>query len=147
MSKPQYAPNLLVLVPSSARPSTQRLWIASNGAHSGLLDGAWWPRSHDAAAELPGLIMIIDGARGTVVRLVLAADGWDSHPRRLMMGGRLLLLDYFASQPASLLTAFCAGGDRVDLLVLPPETAPDKAHAAMTMIAVGSNRLTAPYRR
>ncbi len=91
--------------------------------------------------------MCIDGARGTVARLVLPVDGWDSHPRRLNMGDRPLLLDYFASQPASLLTAFCAGGDRVDLLVLPPETAPDEAHAAMAMVAVGSNRLTAPYPR
>jgi len=142
MSKPRYAPDLMILVPQVARSVHQRLMLSPSGVHSGMLDGAWWPRSGDVVSELPGLIMIIDGVHGVVTRLALAADGWSSHPHLLRLRGRALSIDYFASQPASLLTAFCVGGDRVDLLVVPPETAPDKAHAAMALVARSSNRLT-----
>jgi hypothetical protein len=86
---------------------------ATDGSHRlapHLLDGAWWPRSTGPVAELPGLVLAIDKLRGPVTRLVLAAAGWDGHPRRLGMNGRVLRLGYFTSQPASLLTAICGNG-------------------------------------
>jgi hypothetical protein len=104
------------------------------GSRRALLDGAWWPRSTDPVAELPGLVLAIDKLRGPVTRLVLAAAGWDSHPRRLGVAGRVLRLGYFTSQPISLLTAVC-GNDRVDLLVVPPHTADGTADAAMILAA------------
>ncbi|WP_157631411.1 DUF5994 family protein [Catelliglobosispora koreensis] len=144
MSKPYYSPNLMILVPATARGVTQRLWLASTSVHSGMLDGAWWPRSRNAIAELPGLLAILDGARGCVIRLALSADGWENHPRRLPVAGRSPSIDYYATQPTSLLTASCADGDRIDLLVVPPDTDPGDAHAAMMMVAGSSNRLVAP---
>ncbi|MFI7599393.1 DUF5994 family protein [Actinoplanes sp. NPDC049681] len=125
MTHSSTADRLTVISPTP--PSVPRLRMEPTGSLHTLLDGSWWPRSTDPLAELPGLILAIDTLRGPVSRLVLAAAGWDSRPSRLGVNGRVLRLGYFSSQPTSLLTALCADGDRVDLLVIPPDTAGDTA--------------------
>jgi len=77
--------------------------------------------------------------------LVLAADGWDSHPRRVGVNGRVLLLGYFASQPTDLFTALCANGYLVDLLVVTPNTASGAADAAMVLTDTTSNLVYAQH--
>jgi hypothetical protein len=124
-------------------PSTPRLRMEPTGPRRTLLDGGWWPRSADPFAELPGLVLAIDTLRGPVTRLILSVDGWDSHPRRLSVAGRVLRLGYFTSQPTALLTALCDNGDRVDLLIVSPDTAGDKADAAMILAATTSNLVEA----
>lgn len=124
-------------------PSTPRLRMQSTGASRTLLDGGWWPRSTDPVAELPGLILAIDSLHGPITELVLSAEGWDSHPGRLGINGRVLRMGYFSSQPPSLLTAICANGDRVDLLVVAPDTASEIADAAMVMGATSGNLIHA----
>jgi Family of unknown function (DUF5994) len=125
-------------VTSLTPPSIPRLRMESTGSRRTLLDGAWWPRTTDPVAELPGLVLAIDKLRGPVTRLVLAAAGWDPRPRRLGVDGRVLRLGYFASQPVSLLTAIC-GNDRIDLLVVPPDTGGGTADAAMILAATTNN--------
>ncbi len=116
------------------------------GSRDTLLDGGWWPRSTDPVAELPGLVLAIDALRGEVTRLVLSGDGWDEHPRRLGVAGRVLRLGYFTSQSTFLLTALCGdNGDRVDLLVVPADTDTGTADAAMVLAATASNRVHAQH--
>ena len=138
------AANRMTMI-SLSPPSTPRLRMEPTGSRRTLLDGGWWPRSTDPVTELPGLVLAIDKLRGPVTRLVLSAVGWDSHPRRLGVAGRVLRLGYFASQPTGLLTALCANGDRVDLLVVPPDTAGGTADAAMLLAAATSNRIHAQH--
>jgi len=126
-------------------PSTPRLRMESTGARHTLLDGGWWPRSTDPVAELPGLVLAIDSVHGPVTGLVLSAEGWDSHPRRLGINGRVLRMGYFSSQPLSLLTALCANGNRVDLLVVAPDTAGGTADAAMVLAATSGNLVHAQH--
>jgi hypothetical protein len=128
---------------SPTAPSTPRLRLDATGDRRTLLDGGWWPRSTDPVAELPGLVLAIDELHGPVSRLILSAEGWDSHPRRLSLDGRILRLGYFTSQSPSLLTALCRDG-RVDLLVVPPETADAAADAAMALAVSSGNRVHAP---
>jgi hypothetical protein len=134
----QTTANRMTMISLSA-PSTPRLRMEPTGSRRTLLDGGWWPRSTDPVAELPGLVLAIDRLRGPVTRLVLSADGWSDHPRRLGVAGRILRLGYFTSQPISLLTALCDNGDRVDLLVVSPDTAGGTADAAMVLAATTSN--------
>jgi len=115
------------------------------GARRTLLDGGWWPRSTDPFAELPGLVLAIDKLRGPVTQLVLSADGWDEHPPRLGVAGRVLRLGYFTSQPVALLTALCDNGDRVDLLVVSPDTEASVADAAMVRAATIKNVVHAQH--
>lgn len=126
-------------------PSIPRLRMEPTGSRRTLLDGAWWPRSTDPVAELPGLVLAIDKLRGPVTRLVLADDGWDEHPERLGVAGRVLRLGYFTSQPTVLLTALCDNGDRVDLLIVPPNTEGGTADAAMVLAATTSNLVQAEH--
>jgi hypothetical protein len=131
---------------SPSAPSTPRLrMMEPTGSRRGLLDGGWWPRSTDPVAELPGLVLAIDHLRGPVRRLVLSAQGWDTHPRRLGVGGRVLRLGYFASQPSGLLTAICDNDDRVDLLVIAPDTPHRIADAALRIAAATTNLIPAQH--
>ncbi len=108
-----------------------------------LLDGGWWPRSTDPDAELPALILAIDHLYSPIRRMVLSADGWETHPRQIRIGTRTVRLGYFASQPVALLTALCDAGQRVDLLVVPPETAAQTAVAEMAVAASETNTVHA----
>jgi hypothetical protein len=115
------------------------------GSTRTLLDGGWWPRSTDPAAELPGLVLAIDALHGPVTRLALSGPDWGAHPRRLVVAGRVLRLGYFTSQPTALLTARCDNGDRLDLLVVPPDTASATADAAMVLAATATNLIHAEH--
>src|SRR5918997_4581097 len=96
-------PDLMRLVPPSAK-AMSRLYLDPTGSHQSMLDGAWWPQSRNPAIELPGLVLAIDAMRSEVSRLILAATGWDERPRRVIVAGRAITIDYFGSQPAALLT-------------------------------------------
>ena len=130
-----------IVATATTPPSTPRLRLEPTGSRRSLLDGGWWPHSADPVTELPGLVLAIDALRGPVTRLLLSASGWDSQPRRLQVADRILRLGYFASQPASLLTALCDNGDRVDLLIVAPDTEPAIADAAMITAATTENRV------
>jgi hypothetical protein len=119
--------------------------------HSGfaLLDGGWWPRSADPAAELPGLILAMDEWNGRVIRVMLGNAGWDlSRPRRVKVvgpaGSRIVRLGWFATMPAGLLTAISATGQRTDLVTVPPWTGALDAAVAMEQAAQVGNRDHAP---
>jgi hypothetical protein len=129
---------------SPAAASTPRLRLEATGSSRTLLDGGWWPRSTDPEAELPGLILAIDKVYGPVTRLILSIDGWDPRPRRLAVAGRRIRLGFFTSQPTALLIASSDAG-RVDLLVVPPDTARPTAEAAMALAATAGNRVHAQH--
>lgn len=129
--------------PASPAPSAPRLRLAAVPSQGTLLDGGWWPRSADPAAELPGLIAAIEYRCGQVTRLMLGPAGWDSQPRRLSAAGRVVKIGWFTGQPTGLLTALC-GSNRVDLLVIPPGTAETDAWTAMDLAAHAANRIHTP---
>jgi hypothetical protein len=131
-------------VPATPSPSEPRLRLGASLSHGTLLDGGWWPRSADLAAELPGLIAAIEDRGGRVTRLMLGPAGWDNQPRRLGAAGRVVKIGWFPGQPAGLLTAFCGGTGRVDLLIVPTGTAEADAWAAMDLAAQAANRIHAP---
>lgn len=131
--------------PYDSPPSVPRLRLEPTTlAGRTLLDGGWWPRSTDPVAELPGLILAIADRRGAVTRVLLQPAGWDRQPTRLDVAGRVVRLGWFSTQPHGLLTALCPNGERVDLLVVPPNTDPVTAHAAMNLAAKASNTIHAP---
>ena len=130
---------------ASSAPSVPRLRREPTPARRTLLDGGWWPRSTDPVAELPGLILALDDSRGPVTRLMLTTGDWDSsRPRRLGVEGRVVRLGWFNTQPAGLLTALRGNGDRIDLLVIPPNTTAASAAAAMAVAADPANTLHTP---
>jgi hypothetical protein len=133
---------------SPAPPAKPRLLLQRDNAGPAPLDGGWWPRSADPAAELPGLILDLDKLHGRITRVLLGAADWNaSRPSRLQVGGagsRVVRLGWFAGMPAGLLTAISASGERTDLVTIPPHTSEQGASAAMEQAARAGNREHAP---
>jgi hypothetical protein len=130
----------------TARP---RLLLRPDRSGPALLDGGWWPRSADPAAELPGLMLALDERHGRITRVLLGTAGWDAaRPRRLRVdgpaGSRVVRLGWFATMPAGLLTAVSASGQRTDLVTIPPHTGEQDARAAMEQAVQAGNRDHAP---
>jgi hypothetical protein len=134
------------------RPSTPRLRLQPDHSASTLLDGAWWPRAPDPAAELPGLILALDerhGPSNPITRIMLGMTDWNpSRPGRLRVygpsGSRVVRLGWFATMPAGLLTATSRSGDRTDLLIIPSDTSEQDARAAMDQAVQAGNREHTP---
>jgi hypothetical protein len=62
------------------------------------IDAAWWPRSRDLEAELPGLLDVLWTAARDMNRVSYAIDSWLPAPRRLDIEGRLVRLGGFTHQ-------------------------------------------------
>ena len=134
---------------SLTRPPKPRLRLQPDRSVRTLLDGGWWPRSADPAAELPGLILALDERHGSINRIMLGMADWDSsRPGRLRVdgpaGSRVVRLGWFVGQPVGLLTATSARGQRTDLLTVPPDASEQDAHAAMEQAAQPGNRSHTP---
>jgi uncharacterized protein DUF5994 len=117
--------------------------LQSTPSRGTLLDGGWWPRSTDPTIELPQLMRALNQDRSPVRRVLLGPAGWDSHPLRIPVAGPVRFV-WYAAQPAGLLFALRSNGDRVDLLVVPPDTDPATARAAMALAAQPANTIHAP---
>ncbi len=128
--------------PPSA-PTAPRLVLATNRARS-VLDGAWWPRSWDPVAELPGLVLALAERHGRIRHIMLNIDAWDSRFRRLAVGPDLVRLGWFDTLDPAVLVATTGGDIQVDLLIVPPATAAAAAEQAMAAAADPTNVRRAP---
>ncbi|WP_405061721.1 DUF5994 family protein [Kribbella sp. NBC_01505] len=129
------------------QPSTPRVRLRAGSNKELPLNGAWWPRSDDPVAELPGLIMALDElGDGIVTRLLLHRPSWSSHPARLGVAGRVVTMGYFTTQPLNLLIAMRDSyGWRLDLLTVPPGTPEDVAEQAMEQASADDNEVPAQF--
>lgn len=120
-------------------PPEPRLVLTSTPAGKGILDGGWWPRSWDPAAELPGLILALADRYGTIRSVMLNRAVWDGHFRRLSVGGRGLRMSWYVTLGPALMIVTTDDGDQLELLVVPPSATEWTAHQAMTAAADRAN--------
>ncbi|MBD0840984.1 MULTISPECIES: DUF5994 family protein [unclassified Streptomyces] len=114
----------------AVRPGTAVVRLETTHDRRGVLDGAWWPRSRDIAAELPGLITALTEHLGPITRVGLDADAWEGLPTRMTVDGRVVHIDSSAVGDDTVLVTR-GEQDLFSLLVIPPHAAPDAARAAM----------------
>jgi hypothetical protein len=126
------------------QPGSTRTHLVSVRAGQAVLDGAWWPRSTDPDAELPGLVRCLDHHFGKVRKLMLHRGSWDAYPRRLQLGARHVRLGWFLHLDPTLLIATTESDDQLDLMVVPVGTAADQARRAMDEAADPANTKRAP---
>jgi len=128
------------------KQSAVRLKLVGGPSRKAALDGAWWPRTTNAVAELPPLLEALRGRRGEITHVLLGVSEWDlPHPRRLAAGPAAARLGWFTSQPAGLVTIVTEfGQDRFDLLVVPPDATSDAAEAALSAAADTDDQGRAP---
>jgi hypothetical protein len=126
--------------------SSPRLSLAPAGSAPALLDGAWWPRSRDLAAELPSLTAVLEPRWGRITRVTVNPTHWPVVPRKVAVTGHVVNVGWFLSEqdPHELLLLSYRLG-RWNLLVVPPRT--DPASAAWLMAAASDPRGTSTASR
>ncbi|MFC9132736.1 DUF5994 family protein [Streptomyces sp. NPDC057099] len=142
MADSSSAPRVTRLLPDAVhravRPGTAVVRLETTHDRQGVLDGAWWPRSRDIAAELPGLITALTDYLGPVTRVGLDAGAWEGLPTRMTIDDRVVHIDSFAAGDDTVLITR-GEQDLFSLLVVPSHTPPDAARAAMAeAVRVGS---------
>lgn len=130
-----------------------RLSLTPKTALAGLLDGAWWPRSRDLAAELPALAAALDEPWGRITRVTVNPARWPVVPPTVRVvgrtsagqapAGRTLHVGWFVEQDPDKLILLSYTVGRWDLLVVPPETGPAPAARLMAAAAIPGSLLTA----
>ncbi|MEU4829600.1 DUF5994 family protein [Streptosporangium sp. NPDC023615] len=123
---------------SAASPA--RVSLDPTLGRRGAVDGGWWPRSRDAAAELPGLIADIDHRLNRpVLRVGLPLESWDDIPHRVAAPGRQVKVGWFRHMDAHTVTLIGANTEPVTLRVIPPDTEDGAATDALTAAASGAS--------
>jgi Family of unknown function (DUF5994) len=112
----------------SLDPATSR----GSGIH-----GGWWPRSWDAAAELPGLLTELSARAGRASRIALQVDAFSNIPHQLAVGGRKVHVAWFRYMNPHTALLTMAGRDDLILLVVPPQAGPEAAAEALRLAASG----------
>src|SRR6185295_3861999 len=121
---------------------TPRLRLKPKAPHSGYVDGAWWPHSDDLTTVLPDLLAVLSVRLGRIDRVLYKLTGWSKAPTKLASGGRSVRLDGYRLQPTNIIELRGLNRNRIVLLVVPPHTDPDRAHATLMAAAAPDNDST-----
>ncbi|WP_338781311.1 DUF5994 family protein [Streptomyces sp. DG1A-41] len=112
--------------PPFPAPSEVRLRLAVQprlGRTARRIDGAWWPRSYDLAAELPGLLAVLPRSWGRISSVLVHGDAWRDCPEHLDVAGEEVHVGRRDSPTTPDTVCLLAPGrGRWDLLVVPPAT-------------------------
>ena len=121
---------------------TPRLRLKPKAPLSGYVDGAWWPHSDDLAAELPDLLAVLSVRLGRIDRVMYNVNEWAKATAKLATGGRAVRLDGYRRQPINTVEVLGLNRNKIALLVVPPNTDPDEAHATLMAAAAPGNDST-----
>jgi hypothetical protein len=121
---------------------TPRLRLKPKAPRTGYVDGAWWPWSNDLASELPDLLAVLSVRLGRIERVMYNLGEWAKTPAKAVLGERVVRLDGYRRQPINTLEVLGVNRTRIVLLVVPPNTEPDHAHATMMAAAAPNNDAT-----
>ena len=121
---------------------TPRLRLKPKAPLSGYVDGAWWPRSDDLAAELPDLLAVLSVRLGRIDRVMYNVNEWAKASAKLATGGRAVRLDGYRLQPINTVEVLGLNRNKIALLVVPPNADPDEAHATLMAAAAPGNDST-----
>jgi hypothetical protein len=98
-------------------------------------------RADDLTTELPDLLAVLSVRLGPIDRVLYKFSDWAKAPTKLATGGRTVRLDGYRLQPPNTVEVLGLNRNRIALLVVPPRTDPDHAHATM-MAAAGPNNVS-----
>jgi Family of unknown function (DUF5994) len=131
----------LIINPLRSRgPDTDvRLRLKPAAPRSGHVDGSWWPRSRDLAAELPTLLAAVTDRLGSTERVSYHLGDWEPAGRSVDVGGAFAVrLSGFRYQAPNTIDVL-GPQKRITLLVIPSETSPQTADDALAAAAQPDN--------
>ncbi len=117
-----------------------RLQLSGGSGHT-VLDGGWWPQSRDIDVELADLVDRLPVVDGRVARALYSRPDWDTQPHGVRVARGWLKTGSFPRDDTHMIVLSLSTGDRLRLLVVPPDHA--KGGRAMEMAADPSNRWSA----
>ncbi|MPY58349.1 DUF5994 family protein [Streptomyces spongiae] len=123
-------------------PGTAVLRMKTTPKRTGTFDGAWWPRSRDLESQLSGLLTALTARLGPLAGVGLDAGAWDDRPGHLVVDGRTVHIDWSAVADDTMIITR-GDQDHFLFLVIPPQTAPSRARAAMAMAVRDDNDTSA----
>jgi hypothetical protein len=132
------------LVPPEPSETSARVSFRQPVTPDGFVDAGWWPRTRDLTAELPALLEVLWTADRAVNRVSYNLAFWDAAPRRIVVEGRRVSLGGFNTQSERLVSLIeTEGYERIDVLVIPPETEPRIAERALALASTTDSTDTA----
>jgi len=121
--------------PPGPSPTDARLRLATATPYvrqARRIDGAWWPRSYDLIAELPGLLGGLPRDWGQITSIVVNGGRWTASPGRILVANQVVRLRRTnVPQAADTVCLLAPGLGRWDLLVVSPEVAESEAGRLM----------------
>ena len=118
----------IVSTPESRRPL--RLRLGSTPGED-RLDGAWWPYSRDLESEVSDLVQQFPPTDGRISRAVYSLPDWDTAPRELVAGQRVIKVGASPRDDTHVLIVQLSDGRRLTLLVVPPDFTPGQGEEAL----------------
>ncbi|MGP4047549.1 DUF5994 family protein [Streptomyces sp. 2A115] len=125
-------------------PGTAVLRMETTPKRTGTFDGAWWPRSRDLESELSGLVTALTARLGPIARVGLDSSDWDETPGHLVVEGHTVHIGWSAVGDSTMIVTR-GDQDHFLFLVIPPQTAPAPARAAMAMAVRDDNAVSAEH--
>ena len=119
-------------------PEAARLSLEPARVKRGGIIGGWWPRSRDAARELPGLIADVNAQAGRVSRVALLVTAFSNIPHRLIVSGRKVHVAWFRYMNVHTILLTMASHDDLVLLVVPPWASAAAAAEVLRLAAAGA---------
>ncbi len=106
--------------PAVAAASEPRLALRPDPPISADLDGAWWPRSTDLAAELPDLIAKLSYRLGQVTLVGYHLNAWTETPPQVEIAGHTVeFVGVTSDEPSSVILV--GKHHHIALLVIAPD--------------------------
>jgi Family of unknown function (DUF5994) len=105
----------------------------------GALDGAWWPRSRNLETELADLVDHFPATSGRTVHAVYSLPDWRPAHRRIKVKGGMIKVGCFPSDDSHRVLIGLSSGETLQIMVIPPDSSPTLAHAAMATAAAPTN--------
>ncbi len=125
-------------VPGQNTSDGARLSLGPATLRHADINGGWWPRSRDAAAELPALVAGLSARSGRVRRIALQIDAFENIPHQFAAGGHKVRVGWFRHMNPHTVLLTMADQDDLVLLVIPPHASPAAAAEALRLAAAGS---------
>jgi hypothetical protein len=107
------------------------------------LDGAWWPYSRDLDSEMSDLVQRFPSTQGRISRVVFSRPDWDTTPRKITAGPRVIKVGSFPRDDTHVLIVQLSDGSRLTLLVVPPDFTSGQGEEALLAGSTTGNRHSA----
>ncbi|ONM48006.1 DUF5994 family protein [Nocardia donostiensis] len=110
---------------------TPRLLLRDRDEESGVVDGAWWPRTDNLTTELHDLVTALTPRLGATARISFDWNALSLSQRRIDAPDGIQVTGPLPDQPPHVMYAFGPHEQRLRLLVIDPATNADLAQAQM----------------